>query len=61
MHLVICTHNIKINSGHQLMSSNVTRDEHIFDHIARITKQVLKILICVHKILSLVFVDVRLS
>lgn len=58
MHLVICSHRMKIDFEHQLTSSNMMHDEHIFAQIAKITHQVFKVLIGVHKLLLLMFVDV---
>jgi hypothetical protein len=60
MHLVINCNCNKGNSRCQFVPPNVSHHEHILAHVPQVTQQVLKILICVNKVLTIVHVDVWL-
>jgi hypothetical protein len=57
----ICINYLQINYRCQFVSPNVAHHEHFFAYVTRIAQQVFKIHVDVHKILTPIFVNVRLA
>ncbi len=61
MYLVISCNCSKVSSKCHLVPPNASHHEHILTHVPQVAQQVLKILVCVNKVLMPVCVDVWLS
>jgi hypothetical protein len=57
----ICLNYLQINYRCQFVPPSVAHHEHLFAYVTRIAQQVFQILVDVHKILTPIFVNVRLT
>jgi hypothetical protein len=57
----ICLNYLWINYSYQFVPPNVAHHKHLFAYVTRIVQQVFKTLVDVHKILTPIFVNVKLA